>query len=153
MAIDDAILPSLNNPKAQATAVMIQSLLQGLRQSLPVHAQYVAEEHNAMTKVLRDVADVLAGLDGPAVDRVRERAASLGRLPDLPIPNDPAIALAAHNELGHALEATMRDLDELQRAGAAEGDVALDVVRAHLGPRFVRDVQTITVGAGFIGRG
>ncbi len=152
MAIDDEILPALTNPKAQATAVMMQSLLQGLRQSLPVHAQYVAEEHNAMTKVLRDVANVLAGLDGPAVQRVRERAASLGQLADVPIP-DPAITLAAHLELGRALEATMLDLDELQRAGIAAGDEALDVVRAHMGPRYVRDVQTVTVGSGFIGRG
>ena len=36
IAIDDEILPALNNPKAAATAQMVQSLIQGVRQMLPV---------------------------------------------------------------------------------------------------------------------
>jgi hypothetical protein len=154
MAIDDEILPALGNPRAQATAVMIQSLLQGLRQTLPVYDRFIVDEHNAMTAVLRDAAAALGHLDGPAADRVRDRAGTLGQWPDLPMPDDPAVARAAHRQLSQALGATMVDLDELQRSGVAPAaDEALQLVRAHLGPRFVRDVQTAAVGEGFVGRG
>ena len=153
MAIDDEILPALTNPKAQAAAVMIQSLLQGLRQRVPVMDRVIAEEHNAMTQALRDVAGLLAGVEAPAADRVRERASTVGAKPDLPVPDDPAIARTAHWELGFALGDTMIDLDELQRAGITSADDALQVIRGHVGPRYVRDVEIGTVGAGFIGRG
>ena len=61
--------------------------------------------------------------------------------------------MAAHLELGRAIEASFLDLDELQRAGVASADDALDVVRAHLGQRYVRDAETVVVGDGFVGRG
>lgn len=153
MAIDDEILPALTNPKAQATAVMIQSLLQGLRQTLPVHDRFIVDEHNAMTTTLCETAAMLGDAHGLAADRIRDRATSLGSRADLPVPADPMIARAAHRELGYALEATMIDLDELQRAGVTSADDALQVVRGHFGPRFVRDVATSCVGEGFVGRG
>lgn len=153
MGIDDDLLPALANPKAQATAVMMQSILQGIRQLLPVHDVHLVDEHNAMTAVLRDAAASLGDVTGPAADRVRERASTLGRRDDLPAPLDRSSAVEAHRELGHALEATMVDLDELQRAGASTADDALLVLRAHLAPRFLRDVGTFSVGEGFVGRG
>ena len=61
--------------------------------------------------------------------------------------------MAAHRALGLALQDDMIDLDELQRAGDTDADVALDVIRAHLGPRLVRDVQTFLVGDALVGRG
>ncbi len=151
-AIDDEILPALGNAKAQATAVMIQSMLQGLRQKLPTFDRVIVEEHNAMLQVLRDVAGQLAGVDGPAAVRVRDRAGTLGQHPELPEPPDPGTIVEAHRELGRALEHTMIDIDELQRAGVAGADRALEIVRAHFGPRFVRYVEVTTVGQGFIGR-
>ena len=153
LGIDDDILPALANPKAQATAVMMQSILQGIRQLLPVHDAHLVDEHNAMTAVLRDTARLLAELSGPAVDRVRGRAETLGQLDDLPAPSDRTALSDTHRELGHAIEATMIDLDELQRAGETAADDALAVVRAHLAPRFLRDVETFSVGEGFVGRG
>jgi hypothetical protein len=147
------ILPALTNPKAQATAVMMQSLLQGIRQILPVQDANLVDEHNAMTAVLRDVAATLGDVTGPAADRIRDRAATLGQTADLPAPMDRPAVADAHRQLGHAIEDTVVDLDELQRAGQASADAALHMVRGHFGPRFVRDVMTATVGEGFVGRG
>lgn len=153
VGIDNDILPALQNPKAQATAVMMQSILQGIRQLLPVHDQHLVDEHNAMAQVLRDVAAKIGLVEGDAATRLRERAQTLGVRDDLEYSFDRAAAMEAHRELGQALEATLVDLDELQRAGITAADDALDNVRRHLGPRFVRDVATFTVGEGFVGRG
>jgi hypothetical protein len=153
VSLDQDILPELASPKAQATAAMMQQLLQSVRQMLPVYDQRLAEEHNAMTQTLRDTAEVLADTTGVAADRIRDRAAELGGLDDLAMPADRAAVMAAHRELGHGLESTMLDLDELQRAGESVADDALQVVRGHLGPRFVADVEMLIVGDGFVGRG
>jgi hypothetical protein len=153
LAIDDEILPALSNPKAHATAQMMQSLIQGVRQMLPVIEERLIEEHNDMIRTLRDTAAALGKSTGPAADRVRERAATLGAWADLPAPPDAEVVMAAHTELGRAIEATFLDLDELQRAGITSADEAVQVVRAHLGPRYVRDAQTMVVGEGFVGRG
>ena len=90
---------------------------------------------------------------GASADAVRERAKTLGTLADVPAPIDREKVLAAHRQLGKALEQTIIDLDVLQRAGDTRGDVALDVVRAHLAPRYARDIATVVAGAGMIGRG
>jgi hypothetical protein len=153
LAIDDEILPALNNPKAHATAQMMQSLIQGVRQMLPVIEERLIEEHNDMIRTLRDTAAALGESTGPAADRVRERAATLGAWADLPAPPDAEVVMVAHTELGRAIEATFLDLDELQRAGITSADEAVQVVRAHLGPRYVRDAQTMVVGEGLVGRG
>lgn len=152
-AIDDEIIPSLNNPKAHATAQMMQSLIQGVRQMLPVLDEQLVDEHNDMIRTLADTATALGDVSGAEADRIRERAATLGEWDVLPAPPDRDAIVAAHTELGRAIEATFFDLDELQRAGVASADEALQVVRAHLGPRYVRDAETIVVGEGFVGRG
>ena len=151
--IDAEIVPSLNNEKANATTAMVQALLQGVRQLLPVYDTYLVDEHNDMTRTLRDVAGELREAGGPAADRIRERAATLGAWADLPAPLDRGEVMAAHRELGRALEATMIDLDELQRAGDDRADAALQIVCGHLAPRYARDVATSLVGEGFVGRG
>lgn len=153
LALDDEILPALNNPKAYATAQMMQSLIQSVRQTLPVMDQQLIEEHNDMIRTLGDTAEALGDVPGEAAERVRERAATFGRIEPLPAPIDRATVVEAHTELGRAIEATFVDLDELQRAGVSAADDALQVVRGHLGPRYVRDAATIMVGAGFVGRG
>ena len=153
ISISTDIVPNLVNPKAHASAQMMQSILQGIRQLLPVYDQYLAEEHNQMMEVLHDVAATIGESAGPVADRIRERAATLGQGDEVPIPLDRDAVMAAHRALGLALQANMVDLDELQRAGDTDANVALDVIRAHLGPRLVRDVQTFLVGGALLGRG
>lgn len=153
MAIDDEIVPALANPKAHATAQMMQSLLQGLRQTLPVLDASLVDEHNDMIRTLREAADALGDIDNPAADRVRDRGATLGQRAPLPAPLDRAKLTDAHTELGRAIEASFLDLDELQRAGIPSADDAVQVLRAHLGPRYVNEAATIMVGEGMLGRG
>jgi hypothetical protein len=153
ISISTDIIPNLVNPKAHASAQMMQSLIQGVRQLLPVYDQYLAEEHNQMMQVLRDVAGAIEASSGSAADRIRERATTLGAGDDLPIPLERDAVMSAHRELGFALQATMMDLDELQRAGDNEAGEGLDIVREHMGPRIMRDVQSILVGNALLGRG
>ena len=153
ISITSDIIPNLVNPKAHASAQMMQSIIQGIRQLLPVYDQYVAEEHNQMMEVLRNVAGAIDGSSAEAADRIRERATTLGAGDEVPVPLDREVVMAAHRKLGLALQATMIDLDELQRAGNADADAGLEIVRAHMGPRLVRDVQTFLVGDALLGRG
>jgi hypothetical protein len=132
---------------------MMQSVIQGIRQLLPVYDQYLAEEHNQMMGVLRDVARAIDGSSGAAADRIRERAATLGQGDEIPIPPDREAVMAAHRQLGLALQQSMIDLDELQRAGDTGADQGLEMVREHMGPRIMRDVQTFLVGDALLGRG
>lgn len=153
VAIETDIVPELQTMKGHATAQMMQSLLQGVRQLLPVYDAYVVDEHNDMTAVLRDMAATLDSVDGDAADRIRARAATLGSWPDLPAPLDQAAVITAHRALSEALADSMRDLDELQRDGVDAADTALDIMRGHLGPRYVRDTRTFCIDGGMLGRG
>lgn len=153
VSLQHEIMPFVSSPKAQAMCQMLQSLIQEVRQVLPVYDNYIAVEHNEMTKVLRDVATALGSVIGPEADRIRQRATTLGAIPDVPMPSDQEPIRATHRELSFALQDCMTDLDVLQRAGHAEGDVALQAIRLHLMARIVRDTETITVGAGMAGRG
>ena len=153
ISLSTDIIPNVVNPKAHASAQMMQSVIQGIRQLLPVYDQYLAEEHNQMMAVLRDVAARIDGASGDAADRIRERASTLGAGDEFPIPIDQETVMAAHRELGFAVQDSMVDLDELQRAGNADADAALEIIRGHLGPRIMRDVQTFLVGDALLGRG
>ena len=84
ISISTDILPNVVNPKAAATAQMMQSVIQGIRQLLPVYDQYLAEEHNQMMGVLRDVAGAIDASSGAAADRIRERASTFGTGDELP---------------------------------------------------------------------
>ena len=106
-----------------------------------------------MTQVLRDVAAALGDTTGPEADRIRARATTLGALANVPMPADQAPIRAAHRELSYALQDCMTDLDVLQRAGNTRADTALQSIRAHLLPRIVRDVETLTIAGGMAGRG
>jgi hypothetical protein len=147
------ILPALTNPKDHATIGMMQAVLQQVRQVLPHFDIYLAQEHNDMTETLRKVAAAVGPSAGPEADRIRARAATLGARPNMAVPPPREEVAAVHKELGDALVATLVDLDELMRAGDAAADGALAMLRAHWGPRYKRDVETILVGAGMVGRG
>lgn len=155
IGLEQEVLPHVGSEKAAATVAMMQSILQGVRQMLPVYDAYLVDEHNAMTATLRAAAAALDGVEGAEADRIRGRAATLGRLPDLPAPVDRAALIDAHTELGRALEACVLDLDVLQRnpATVAAGDASLREIRAHLAPRIARDAAVVSVAAGMIGRG
>ncbi len=153
LALQDEIVPHLANPKALATIQMMQSLLQGIRQTLPIVDSYLVDEHNDMITTMSDAAEALGDVDGPAADRIRERAATHGQRDPLPAPPDPIELLSAHRDLTKALESTFRDLDELQRSDVPVADEAIRVIRAHLAPRYIRQVEAFTVGDGFVGRG
>ena len=134
----------------------MQSLLQGVRQMIPVYETYLIEEHNDMTATLRRASDLLADVPGAEADRIRKRAATMGQYADIPLPPDRSVVERVHTELGRALEASMGDLDVIQRSGGSHmiaADEALNAIRAHLGPRYLRDFQTLTVGGGMLGRG
>jgi hypothetical protein len=132
---------------------MMQSVLMGVRQMLPVYDALLVDEHNGMTKALRDAAAALGDAAGPHADSIRGLAATLGSQPDLPEPPARADLMAAHREVGEGLVQAVLALDELQRAGDARADAALDVLRAHFATRVQRDVDVITMGGGFVGRG
>lgn len=153
VSIQQEIIPHLVNPKAVATAMMMQSLIQEIRQVLPVFDTTIANEHNQMTATLREVAALLGSTTGPEAERIRDRAASLGSLADVPIPVDQAPVRAAHQQLGFALQDTIVDLDSLQRAGNGDADAALNRVREYLMPVIMNHVAAITVGGGMVGRG
>lgn len=153
IALENEVIPFITSPKAQSTGLMMQSIIQEIRQILPVFDTYIAIEHNQMTQVLKDMSAAIEGVSGPEADRIRDRAKTLGVRPDVVVPLDQAPIRESHRELGFALQENMTDLDVLQRAGEAKADVALQILRTHLMPRIVRDVETLTVGAGVAGRG
>ncbi len=152
-ALQEEIIPFLANPKAQATAAMMQSLIQELRQLIPVYDKYIAEEHNSMIKVFRECAGKLDGVSGAEAERVRERAAQWGVVQEVLLPPEQEPIRVAHRAMTMALQETITDLDGLQRAGETRADDALNVVRAHLVPRIARDVATVSLEGGFVGRG
>jgi hypothetical protein len=153
IALQDELMPYLSNTKAVATAAMMQSVLQELRQVLPVYDQYLVEEHNAMLEVLHEAAEALGDTPGAAADAVRARSAANASRPWLAPPPRRSTLTDAHRELSAALVDTVVDLDVLQRGGDPRADEALALIRAHLGPRLVRDAATLVAGIGMVGRG
>ena len=71
VALQNEIMPHVGSPKAYTMCQMLQSLIQEVRQVVPVYDTYVAEEHNGMTRVLRETAAVLGSVNGPEADRIR----------------------------------------------------------------------------------
>ena len=153
VALQNEIIPHLSNAKSVATAMMMQSLVQQVRQVLPMMDASIANEHNEMTRTLREVAAVLGDVAGPEADRIRERAATLGALADVPVPTDQSPVHEAHARLGYGLQDTIADLDVLQRAGHASADAALNRVREFLLPTIMQNIAAISVGGGMVGRG
>ena len=153
IALETDILPSLDDPKAQASAQMMQSLLQGVRQLLPVYESSLVNEHNAMNVALRDAAAALKQVEGLAADRIRERAQSLGSAEDLPPPADSEATRAAHRVRSEAVRDCLYDLDELQRAGESAADESLTILRAMLTPHYLHYMGTFPMQGGILGRG
>jgi hypothetical protein len=146
-------MPELQSEKAQTSAVMMQVLLQCIAQKTPVEQQMMVREHNQMTAVLRDMAEIMCDSPSPAAERIRQRAADLGQRPDMAeIPGYDAIS-TDHKELSTGLVRSLDDLDELIRGGDETAQKALLRLREHLGPRTLQEFGTYIVGAGMAGRG
>jgi len=154
LALDADIMPSLgDSPKAQASAQMMQSLLQGIRQLLPEYEACLVREHNEMNAALRSAAAELRGIDAPEADRMRARADGIASEPDLPAPLGKETIRAAHRLRSAAVRDCMYDLDVLQRDGIAEADASLDVLRAMLTPHYLNYMSTFPMQGGMLGRG
>ena len=151
--LGEEITPAITEPKAHATLAMAQSLLQSVRQVLPIYDQSLVEEHNDMIQVLRDTSAALDGIEADAAYRIAEVAASEGSRDPIPAPPDREVVIEGHRALTTALAGVLRDLDELQRDGVEQADAALHCVRSHLGPRYLRVSAALTVEGGLIGRG
>lgn len=147
------IMPELTTQKAIVAVVMMQTLLEGVKQRIPVEQQIMAAEHNQMVALYGQMASTIGAAPGPEADRIRERATTLGAIEALPtLPNYDDLQ-AAYRELSEGLVATLEDLDVLIQQGSPGAEEALQQMRGYLGPRVVADFTTYFVGAGMAGRG
>lgn len=147
------ILPNVVTEKAQVEVVMIQAMLQMVRQVIPVFQQNVARECNEMHALYRDMGAIIGESAGEEADRMRARARDFGQRTDFPVIPSYEALVAEHNELSQGLVDCVRDLDAMARAGNEVAEKALQRMRAHLGPRILSDFGTMVVGAGMAGRG
>lgn len=153
VSLQNDILPNVSSQKAAVATVMVQALVQQVRQMIPNYLQTLALEHADMTMTMEDMATALEGVESPAAERVRARATEAANGPAFPI--IPALdeVMAAHRALSTAMEENVRDLDALITAGHADaGEAALLRMRQHLGPRHLNDFATMVV-SGAVGRG
>lgn len=152
ISIQNDILPNLANQHAQVSAVMMQALLQCVRQRLPVEQQVMAAEHNQMIALFRDLG-TLANAESEAGKRLRDRAQSCGASENLPVPPAFDEVVSRYRELSQAVVDTLDDLDALISEGDTSAQEALLKVRTYLGQRTATDFATLVVGAGMAGRG
>ncbi len=153
IALQQDILPNLTNEKAQVVAVMMQAVVQQVRQVMPAYLGTLAVEHNNMARVLTDIGAIIGETPGDAAGRIRERGAAAANIEPIALVPGLDDVIAAHRALGTQLVETMRDLDILAMAGSEQAEAALTRLRAHLGPRAVNDFMSYVVGAGMAGRG
>lgn len=151
-SLSSDVLPDLQSEKAQVVVVMMQSVLQTVIQRIPVEQQMMADEHNQMTAVFREMAELVGPVEGPEGERLRQRARDLGQRPDLRMPSFEETTSAYH-DLSQALVESLDDLDALIRAGSNGAEAALLRMRQYLGPRVAAEFATNVAGAGMAGRG
>ena len=147
------IMPELTSQKAVVAVIMMQTLLEGVKQRIPVELQLMATEHNQMVALCRQMAVTIGDSAGPAADRMRKRAATLGARAELPPVPAYEELMATYREFSEGLIETLDDLDTLIQAGNARAEAALQELRTYLGTRSVSELTTYMVGAGMAGRG
>lgn len=147
------IMPELTSQKAVVAVIMMQTLLEGVKQRVPVEVQLMAAEYNEMAALYRQMGATIAGSSGPAAEHIRNRAATLGARAELPTVPVYGELLAGYREFSEGLIATLDDLDVLIRSGDARGEAALQELRAYLGTRMASEFTTYVSGAGMAGRG
>jgi len=152
-ALQNDIMPAVGSPKAQATVAMMQAVLQQVRQTIPVYAASLVADHNGANDALARAAEALGDAAGAEAERIRTRAAEASARPSFEAPLQLAALMTAQHTATQDIVETMRDLDVLQRAGDARADAALEALRDYLAIRYIRDRDTLLVGAGMVGRG
>lgn len=152
ISLQNDILPHLANEHAQVCAVMMQALLQCVRQRIPVEQQIMAAEHNQMITLFRDLVP-LANAESEAGTRLRARAQACGAAEELPLPPAFDDVVTRYRELSLAVIDTLDDLDALLSEGDTSAQQALVRVRSYLGQRTATDFGTLVIGAGMAGRG
>ena len=147
------VIPELQSQKAVVAVIMMQTLLEGVKQRVPIEQQTMAAEHNQMTALFRQMAETIGDAPGPEAARIRQRASTFGSYADLPqLPAFDALT-GAYRDLSQGLVETLEDIDHLIRNGNDDAETALQQMRAYLGPRTIADFTTYVVGAGMAGRG
>lgn len=153
VALQLDILPNLSDEKAQVTAVMMQAVIQQVRQLIPAYLGNMAAEHNDMLRTLGDIGTIVGESPGDAAGRIRDRGTAATQSETFPpVPALQAV-IEGHRALAQQLVDTVRDLDELATSGNAAGEAGLLRLRQHLGPSLMGDFMTNVVGAGMAGRG
>lgn len=152
ISLQNDILPNLANEHAQVCTVMMQALLQCVRQRIPVEQQIMAAEHNQMIALFHDL-EPLANAESTAGKRLRDRARECASRDQLPAPPAFDDVVARYRNLSEAVIDTLDDLDALISEGDPSAQEALLKVRTYLGQRTATDFATLVVGAGMAGRG
>jgi soluble cytochrome b562 len=147
------IMPELTSQKAVVAVIMMQTLLEGVKQRIPVELQLMASEYNQMVALYRQMAATIGDSAGPAADRMRKRAVTLGARAEIPVVPAYDEMLTTYREFSEGLVETLDDLDALIQAGNARAEAALQEMRTYLGTRSVSELTTYLVGAGMAGRG
>lgn len=150
ISLNKDIAPDLTSSRSKVAVLMAQTLLQSAIQRLDADPGIVAAEHNEMTALYRSLAATLGDQQGEAAERVRQRATTLGALPDVPAPYPAAELMDLHRKLSEGLIGTLDDLDGMLRAGqeSTRAQAALEQLRGHLMIRTAREFQTQMVNPG-----
>jgi hypothetical protein len=147
------IIPELTSQKAVVAVIMMQALLEGVKQRIPVEVQLMAAEYNQMGALYRQMGSTIGDSADPAAERIRQRATTLGARAEMPAVPAYDDLLATYREFSEGLIATIDDLDALIVAGNARAEATLQELRGYLGNRTVSEFTTYLVGAGMAGRG
>lgn len=148
------ILPELQTDHARVLLFMMQTLLTPVQRRVPLEQQYMADECNRMTALLRDAAQSVAGASGQPAARLRDVAASLGERSEYaPLPAFAALN-SDYRERSEALTDAIEQLNALDGAGNEAAHASLERVRAYLSLRAARDMEAhFAMDAGLVGRG
>ena len=121
------VMPELTSQKAVVALVMAQSLLESVKQRVPIEQQLMASEHNQMTALYRQMARTVDSVSGAAAEPIAARTRRNPRRHSLTypcIPNFDDLAPPT-GTLSQGLVETLEDLDALIRDGSNEAEEAL----------------------------
>lgn len=147
-ALHKDIAPELSSSRAQQSLLMSQILLQQAIQRLQSEPSILVAEHNEMTALYRRLSESLTDCAGEAAERIRQRGVTMGGQKDIPAPYPANELTDAHHRLSEGLIATLDDLDQLCSQESQRANAALEILRAHLMVRTLRDFQTLMVNPG-----
>jgi hypothetical protein len=148
------IMPELQSDRARVLVMMMQTLLTSVQRRVPLEQQYMADECNRMTALLREAVQCVAGTsDGSAVE-LHAIAADLDAQPDYtPLPTFAELN-TRYRAISERFTAALGPLNALDGAGDAAASTLLTKFRAYMNLRTARDMQAhFAMDAGLVGRG